>query len=71
MGVICNMTSSSNSSQSIRPAKNYSSYLDFTHNYERTSGILSPDVAMKHHMLCLGSIVMDHVISELCYKGTI
>ena len=46
-GVICNMTSSSNSSQSTRPTgrvlgKNYSSFLDFTRNYERTSGIFVP-----------------------------
>ena len=37
-GVICNMTSSSNSSQSTRPTgrvlgKNYSSFLDFTRNF--------------------------------------
>ena len=46
-GVICNMTSSSNSSQSTHPTgrvlgKNYSSFLDFTRNYERTSGIYVP-----------------------------
>ena len=46
-GVICKMTSSSNSSQSTRPVgrvleKNYSSCLDFTCNYERTSGIFVP-----------------------------
>ena len=45
--VICNMTSSSNSSQSTRPTgrvlgKNCSSFLDFTRNYERTSGIFVP-----------------------------
>ena len=44
------MTSSSNSSQSTHPrsknecfGKNYSSFLDFTHNYERTSEFLSPE----------------------------
>ena len=36
-GVICNMTSSSNSFQSF--GKNYLSFLDFTRNYVRTSGI--------------------------------
>ena len=46
-GVICNMTPSSNSSQSTRPTgrvlgKDYSSFPDFTHNYEWTSGILVP-----------------------------
>ena len=45
--VTCNMTSSSNSSQSTHPVeqmfgKNYSSFLDFTHNYEQTSGIFVP-----------------------------
>ena len=43
-GVICNMTSSSNSSQSTHSVgrglgKNYSSFLDFTHNNKLTSGI--------------------------------
>ena len=43
-GVICIMTSSSNSSQSTCPTgrvlgKNYLSCLDFTHNYKQTSGI--------------------------------
>ena len=39
-----NMTSPSNSSQSRTSAfvKNYSSFLDFTRNYERTSGIFCP-----------------------------
>ena len=46
-GVICNMTSLSNYSQSTHPTgrvfeKNYSSFLDFTRNYERTSGIFVP-----------------------------
>ena len=41
-GVICNMTSSSNSSQDECFGKNYSSFLDFTCNYERTSGIFVP-----------------------------
>ena len=46
-GIICNMTSSSNSSQSTRPVgrvlgKKYSSFLDFTRNYEQTSGIFVP-----------------------------
>ena len=42
-GVICNMTSSSNSSQSTRPTgENYSSFLDFTRNYQGTSGIFVP-----------------------------
>ena len=46
-GVIWNLTSSSNSSQSTRPTwrvlgKNYLSFLDFTRNYERTSGIFVP-----------------------------
>ena len=38
------MTPSSNSSQSTRPifGKNYSTFLDFTGNYERTSGIFVP-----------------------------
>ena len=41
------MTSSSDSSQSSRPTgrvlmKNYSSFLDFTRNYERASGIFVP-----------------------------
>ena len=41
------MTSLSNSSQSTRPVgrvfwKNYSSFLDFTCNYEWTSGIFVP-----------------------------
>ena len=43
-GVIFNMTSSSKSSQSTHPTgcvlgKNYMSFLDFTRNYEQTSGI--------------------------------
>ena len=43
-GVICYTTSSSYSSQSTHPTgqvlgKNYLSFLDFTRNYERTSGI--------------------------------
>ena len=38
-GVIFNMTSLSNSSQSTRSWKNYTSFLGFTCNYERTSGI--------------------------------
>ena len=47
-GVICNMTSSRNSSHGTPPTgrvlgKNYSSFLDFTRNYERTSGFLSPE----------------------------
>ena len=46
-GVICNMTSLSNSSQSTHPTgqvlgKNYSSFLYFIHYYERTSGIFVP-----------------------------
>ena len=49
-GVICNMTSLSNSSQITRPTGrvlweallNYSSFLDFTRNYERTSWIFVP-----------------------------
>ena len=46
-GVICNMTSSSNSSQSTFPTgrvlgNNYSTFLDFTLNYEQTSGIFVP-----------------------------
>ena len=37
------MTSSNDSSQSTRPTgKNYSSFLDFTRNYKRTSGIFVP-----------------------------
>ena len=41
------MTSSSNSFQSTRPTgqvlgKNFSSFLDFTRNYERTGGIFVP-----------------------------
>ena len=49
MGVICNMTSPSNSSQSTCPTgqdecfvKNYPSFSDFTLNYDRTSVIFSP-----------------------------
>ena len=50
--VICNITSSSNSFQSTRPTgrvlgKNYSSFLDFTSNYERTSGIFVPCPKLK------------------------
>ena len=46
-GVTCNMTSSSNSSQSTCPAgqvlgKNYSSILDFTRKYERTIEMFVP-----------------------------
>ena len=46
-GAICNMTSSSNSSQSTRPLgqvlwENYLSCLDFTRNYELMSGIFVP-----------------------------
>ena len=47
-GVICTLAFLSNSSQSTRPlqdecfVKNYSSFLDFTRNYERTSGIFVP-----------------------------
>ena len=46
-GVICNMTSSRYSFQSTCPTgrvlgKYYSSFLDFTRNYERTSGIFVP-----------------------------
>ena len=52
MGVICNRTLSSNSSQSTHPTgrvlgKNYLSFLDFTRNYERTSGILSPAISVE------------------------
>ena len=43
------MTSLSNSSQSTRPTgqvlgKYYSSFLDFTHNYEWMSGIFVPSI---------------------------
>ena len=43
-GIICNLTSSSNSSKALVLqdecfGKNYLSFLDFTRNYERTSGI--------------------------------
>ena len=46
-GLICYMTSSSNSFQSIVLqdecfGKNYLSFLDFTRNYERASGIFVP-----------------------------
>ena len=47
-GVICNMTSLSNSFQSTHPTqdecfgKKYSSFLDFTPNYLRMSGIFVP-----------------------------
>ena len=46
-GVKCYMISSSNSSKSTRPIgrvlwENYSSFLDFTRNYERASGIFVP-----------------------------
>ena len=46
-GVIFNMTSLSNSSQSTRPTRRvlweeYSSFLDFTGNYKPTSGIFVP-----------------------------
>ena len=46
-GVICNMSSSSYSSQSTRHTgrvlgKNYSPFLDFTRNHERTSEIFVP-----------------------------
>ena len=46
-GVICNMTSVSNSFQSSCPigrvlGKNYLSFLGFTRNYKRTSGIYAP-----------------------------
>ena len=46
-GVICNMTSSRYSSKSTRTrlGKNYSSFLDFTRNYERMSKIF---VLCKH-----------------------
>ena len=44
--VICNMTSSSNSSQI---GKNYLPFLDFTRNYERTSGIFVPWPLSFHH----------------------
>ena len=49
--VICNMTSSSSSFQSTHSVglvqdecfgKNYSSFLDFTRNYEQMSGIFVP-----------------------------
>ena len=47
-GVICNLTSASNSSQSTCPTgrvlwEELLAFLDFTRNYERTSGILSPE----------------------------
>ena len=46
-GVICDITSMSYSSQSTRPTghvlgKNYSSFLDFTLNYQRMSEIFVP-----------------------------
>ena len=46
---------SSNSIQSTRPTgrafwKNYSSFLDFTRNYERTSGISVPSMTI--HVNC-------------------
>ena len=52
-GVICNMTSWSNSFQSTHPTlvllgKNYSSFLYFTCNYKRTSGIFVPWLTIKH-----------------------
>ena len=50
-GVLCNMTSSSNSFQSTRPSafrKNYPFFLEFTRNYER-SGILSPGLHLQHY----------------------
>ena len=46
-GVVSNMTPSSNSSQKDECfGKNYSSLLDFTRNYERTSGLFVPWVPL-------------------------
>ena len=54
-GVICNMTSSSNSFQSTRPTwKNYFSFIDFTRYYKLTSEFLSP-VKILEHLPYLGS----------------
>ena len=78
-GVICDMTSSSNSSQSTRPTgrvlgKNYSSFLDFTRNYERTSGIFVPWIYCTHAGIQRGETPLDTnagqlgpVISDIAY----
>ena len=65
-GVICNTTSPSNPSQSTCPTgrvlgKNYSSFLDFTRNYERMSGIF---VACKY-LLTLCMLVTCHRLLTL------
>ena len=77
-GVICNMTSSNNSSQITRPTgrvfgKNYSSFLDFTCNYERTSGIFVPCMGpnvlsclwMKSEGFSFGLSIMSVLLSVL------
>ena len=56
-GVICNTTTSSYSSQSTRPTgrvlgKNYSSFLDFTRNYEQMSEFFVPCPAFTSFVLC-------------------
>ena len=69
-GVICNMTSSSNSSQSTRPVfgKNYSSFLDFTRNYERTSGIFVPSIGKQLRLRQACSFAQSHL--SLSYLHT-
>ena len=77
--VICNMTSSSNSSQSTRPrvilpkalvlkdecsGKNYSSFLDFPRNYERTSGIFVPCLLVGP--LCLSTRLLGCLVCVIC-----
>ena len=70
------MTPSSYSSQSTRPTgqvlgKNYSSFLDFTRNYEQTSGIFVPWLALqefvKYWFLINKILVQDSKSREKYY----
>ena len=64
------MTSSSNSSQSTcltgqMLGKNYSSFLDFTRNYEQTSGIFVPCVTM---IKCLWIFFLYHPVFQSIFR---
>ena len=71
-GVICIMISSSKSSQSTRPVgpvlgKNYSSFLDFTRNYEPTCGFFVPCKVLNY----LKSLGKELSLQQLTYKTVV
>ena len=68
-GVICNMTSSSNSSQSTRPGKNYWSFVEFTRNYEQTSGIFVPWGTQNMFKLMYKTILLFYAQFLFCLSG--